>query len=127
MQKQMQSFLSNVTLFNFITNESNDKSRRRIANLSIIISVHKFFYLRNFHIENNNQSIEYLKQLIAPEMFNAYNDDFSRCNNVYTNIYLTMRSFHKKLIADSQFANIFFIFCDSYKIQLFIKRIIKLS
>ena len=112
----MQSFLSNVILFNFITNESNDKSRRRIVNLSIIISTYEFFYLRNFHIEDNNQSIEYLKQLIVFEMFNVYNDDFSRCNNLCTNTYLTMRSFHKKMTVDSQFANIFFVLCDSYKI-----------
>ena len=123
----MQSFLSNVILFNFVINKSDDKSRRRIVNLSIITSIHEFFYLRNFHIEDNNQSTEYLKQLIVPEMFNICNNDFSRCNSVCTDIYLTMRSFHEKMIADSQFANIFFVLCDFHEIQLFIKRIMKLS
>ena len=36
-----------------------------------------------------------------------------------------MRLFYKKMIINSQFANIFFVFCDLYKIQLFIKRIMK--
>ena len=125
-QGQVQSFLSDVALLNFVTDESDDKSRRRIANLSVTTPAHGSFYLRNFHIEDNSQTAEYLKELIAPEVLNACNGDLSRCNSICTDTCSTMRSLHEKMAADPQFANTFFVLYDSHSIQLLIKRILEL-
>ena len=125
-QGQVQSFLSDVALLNFVTDESDDKSRRRITNLSVTTPAHGSFYLRNFHTEDNSQTAEYLKELITPEVFHACSGDLSRCNSICTDTCSTMRSLHDKMAADARFANTFFVLCDSHGIQLLIKRLLEL-
>ena len=125
-QGQVQCFLSDISLLNFVMDESDDKARRRIANLSVTTPAHGSFFIKNFHTEDNSQSVDFLKDLMVPEILNTCNGDLTRCNSLCTDICSTMRSLHEKMAADQQFADTFFILCDTHSIQLLVKRILEL-
>ena len=111
---------------NFTYDESNDKARRRIANLSVNLPAYGAIFLRNFHTQDNSQSAEFIKTLIIPEIIDTYNGDLARVNSLTTDTYLTIRRLHHLIAADPRFSYIFFILYDLYGIQLLIKKILEL-
>ena len=111
---------------NFTCDESDDKARRRIANLSVNLPAYGAIFLRNFHTQDNSQSAEFIKTLIVPEIIDACNGDLARVNSLATDTCLTMRRLHHLIAADPRFSHTFFILYDSHGIQLLIKKILEL-
>ena len=111
---------------NFTCDESDDKARRRIANLSVNLPAYRAIFLRNFHTQDNSQSAEFIKTLIVPKIIDAYNGDLARVNSLTTDTCSTMRRLYHLMAADPRFLYIFFILCDLHGIQLLIKKILEL-
>ena len=125
-ENKVNALLVECQWLNFTIDESDDKARRRIANLSVNVPSQGSFFLRNYHTQANRQTADFLVQLTAPGIIEACNGDVTRCNSIATDTCAAMRSFHTKMSADPRFKDCFFVLCDSHGIQLLIKRVIEL-
>ena len=123
---EVKELLGDVQFLNFVSDESDDKARRHIANLSVNTPQQGAFFLWNFHTKDQNQTASFLASLIIPEIIDACNNDLSRFNSLATDTYAVMRAMHCLMEQDLRFFHLFFVLCDSHGIQLLIKRILEL-
>ena len=89
---ELKELLGDVQFLNFVSEESDDKARRRIANLSVNTPQQGAFFLWNFHTKDQNQTASFLASLIILEIIDASNNDFSRFNSLATDTCAIMRA-----------------------------------
>ena len=75
--------------------ESDDKARHCITNLSVNTPHQGAFFLQNFHTKDNNQTSAFLASLITPEILTTCNNDPSQFNNLAINTCAVMRAMYE--------------------------------
>ena len=93
----VEKLLGDVQYLNYICNESDDKARCCITNLLVNTPQQGAFFLRNFHTKDQNQTAEYLSDLIIPEIVTSSNNDLSWFNSFATDTCAVMRAMHNKI------------------------------
>ena len=84
LSSELKELIGDVEFLNFVSDESDDKARRRIANLSVNTPQQGAFFLRSFHTKDQNQTASFLASLIILEIIDACNNDLSRFNSLAT-------------------------------------------
>lgn len=123
---EVKELLGDIQFFNFVCNKSNNKAHHCITNLSVNTPQQGAFFLQNFHTKDKNQTAAFLASLIISEIIDACNNDLDCFNSMATDTCAVMRAMHFLMGQDLRFAHIFFVLCNSHRIQLLIKQILEL-
>ena len=116
----------NVTnYFNFFTNKIINIRKKRIINLCCHIFSNDKFHLKTIAKFIDKMNIVIQIDWVIRECEKITNYQFNRVNCIFIDICTIMKFIWFHIKQHSKIKYVFFVFCDSYELQFFLKNILK--